>query len=107
MAWRLLFQQFLEQRAVVDHRLAEVLGTDSRVLGGNSMRGSVVIDHLRMLYGDISGALLEILDRVAAFAHHRADQPVSGSGGLGGLVDELCLGPAPGSPVAVTRRQVE
>src|SRR4029453_4948364 len=99
---RPVLQQLLEQRPVVHQRLAQVLGggLGAVVAGGDGVGGPVVVHHLGVVDRDVGGPLLEVVDRVAAVAHDRGDQPVGLAGGLGRLVDELGLGVAPGLEVA-------
>src|SRR6476620_9073947 len=77
LLWRVLLgsQQLVEQRAVMDERLALGLGADLAVLlcQIDSVGGAVVLDDGRVVDGDVGGALLEIVDRLATFAHHLID----------------------------------
>lgn len=43
---------------------------------GNPVRGSIVIDDLRMGGGEIRRFLIEIIHRVAACAHQLVNQPI-------------------------------
>src|SRR4029450_12012697 len=75
-------------------------GLGAVVAGGDGVGGPVVVHHLGVVDRDVGGPLLEVVDRGAAVAHARGDQPVGRAGGLGRLVDELGLGVAPGLEVA-------
>src|SRR6266536_4384497 len=86
-------EQLLEERAVVHER-------DPRVLGGglaagardrDRMRGTVVLDHVRMIDREIRRALLEVVDRIAALAHELLDQGVSLQDRLVRIVHETLL----------------
>lgn len=88
------------------HRLAEVLGRVAAAVRAclrEPVSLAVVLDHLRMVDGDVGGALLEVVDRVAALGPHRLDQAVGASDCAVRVVDELSLDALPALQVAVAR----
>ena len=72
------------------------------------MRGAVVLDDLRMVDGDVGGALLELVrDGIAAVAHDLHHERVGLADGRSGLVDEAPLRGPPALGVPVARRGLE
>ena len=91
--WDVAVQQGLDQRPVGRHGLALAFGVDRAFVGGDA-RGAgvaVVLDDLRVLDGDVFGAAVEVVDRVAAGAHDVDDQRVGAVHGLHRVVDEAAL----------------
>jgi hypothetical protein len=92
-----LAKQILEEGAVVDHRLAEILrrglacGTPARQI----VRRSVMTHDIRMVDGNIRGPLLKIAHRIPARFHHFANQFVCPRNGFPRRIDELRLDGAP------------
>jgi hypothetical protein len=95
--------QFGEQVAVVDHRLAQVFraGVAAGVPQRHVMGDAVVGDEARVVDRQVGGALLEVGDRIAAGRHHLADQLVGAGDRRTGVVDELGLHMAPAVDVTV------
>jgi hypothetical protein len=56
----------------MDHRFAQVFGTSfaATVPHRNLVRRTVVLDHDRVIYGDVGGTLVEVADRVSTCTHH-------------------------------------
>jgi hypothetical protein len=98
-------EQLGEERAIVDHRLAEVLrrGLLARVRDRDPVRRPVVVHDLRVVDGDVRSALLEVFDGVAALPHHLLDQHVGLCDRAAGIVHEARLGGAPRLGVAIAR----
>ena len=86
-------EQFLEQRSIVDHGLAQVFrtGLSSAVAQRNRMRGTIAFDHRRMIYGYVAGTLLEIANGITAGLHRVGDKAVSLSDGAFWIVNEAAL----------------
>jgi hypothetical protein len=65
-----LIEQLLEERAVVNERLALLLRADVPVLlrHVNGVGGSVVLNNRRVIDGDAGCPLIEVVDRVASRA---------------------------------------
>src|SRR5581483_6183797 len=95
--------ELLEERAVMTHRLAEILRRLAvvRRLRRQPVADPVVLDDLRMVDGYVRGALLEVLHRVAAIRHHRLDQAVRARDGGARIVDELRLHGPPACDVPI------
>lgn len=71
--WRIRFaDQLREKRAVMNHRLPQVFRArlPLRMTKRNFVPCPVMLHHPWMLHGDVSGALVEVADRVAALAHY-------------------------------------
>ena len=64
----------------------------------NAVRGAVVLDDLRVVHRDVSRPLIEVVDGIAAFAHHLGHQPIGDADGGCWIIDEpgLHLVPAGG-----------
>src|SRR6185369_2197190 len=88
-----LVDQIIEQRAIMNHRLAKILGAGfaARMTQGDLMGGAIILHDLRVIDRKIGRALLEIHDRIAAALHHAAEQIVGMGDGRLGIVDELGL----------------
>ena len=102
----------VEQLAIVDHRLPEVLRGVAIPIPvrvavvvplGDRVRGAVVRHHARVIHRDIGRALLEVSHWIAARLHHLTDQPVALLHGLHRLIDESCLHIPPRVLVALLR----
>ncbi|GAA2282698.1 hypothetical protein GCM10010430_80570 [Kitasatospora cystarginea] len=66
------------------------------------MRGTVVLQGVRVLDGQVTQPLLVVLGGVAALMHERGDQAIGPLHGLAGTVDELLLHPRPVPRVALS-----
>jgi len=77
----------------MDHGFAKIfgIGLSTFLALRNGACGSVVFDNAAVIYGDISDALFEIADWVAAGFHDIAYQPISFDNGPFGIVDETSL----------------
>lgn len=86
-------QEFVEERAVLNHRGAKVFGGGlvGGEAGGYGVRGAVVLDDAGMVDGDVGGALLEVGDGIAAGLHERGDEFVGFGDGALGMIDEAGL----------------
>src|SRR5262245_14413962 len=73
-----VLEQILEQGAIVDHRLAQVLRRRraATVTLGNVARAPIVVDHGRVVDREVGRAPIEIADRIAACLHDFFDQRV-------------------------------
>src|SRR5690348_6817425 len=100
------FEELVEKRAVVAHRLSQVLGrlVSVRARLREPVTFPVVLDHARVIDRDVAGPLLEVLDRIPALRHHRLDEAVRGRNGTARIVDELSLNGLPVPKVAIARR---
>ena len=69
--------------------------------------GAVILDHRRIVDGDVVGALLEVIDGISAGDEDGIDESVGLSDGAGGIVDEAALdgGPIFGEALAVGGRE--
>jgi hypothetical protein len=72
------------------------------------VRVPVVVDDVRVVDGDVGGALIEVRHRVPARLHHLGDEAVGIADGTRRVVDEarLDLPPVPGEPCALLGRKV-
>jgi hypothetical protein len=63
---------------VVLHHLAKILGTGRSLVAGecDAIRSPVVLDHLRVIDGDVNGVLLEVAHRVAPRLHHSGHRSI-------------------------------
>ena len=103
-------EQLLEEGPEVDHGLAQVFG--ARLVADGAARDlvgrPVVLDHDRMLDGDVRGAAIEILrDGIATLAHHLADERVGLADRRRRLIDERALRPSPALGEALARLGLE
>jgi hypothetical protein len=73
---RINFQKFINKRAIVDHGLPHFFGACLTALPPQRERASnaVVLDHDRMVHGQVGGAALEVLEWIAARRHHLRDE---------------------------------
>jgi len=55
------------------------------------MRSTIVLHHVRVVYGDVRGTLLKIGHRVAADAHELGDQGISLPDCILGVIHEVRL----------------
>ena len=103
-----LAKQVLEQGAVMDHRLPQVLGR-GLVVGralADAVRGAVVIEDSSVVHGEVGDHLVAALGGVAALLHHGHDQPLRSHHGFLWRVDELLLDRRPVLLVAGSRRGI-
>ena len=79
------------------HRLSQVLraGLASTVAQRDRMRGTIVFDYRRMIYGYVPGTLLEIAYGITAGLHRVGDKAVSLSNGAFWIVNEAALNIVP------------
>ena len=73
---RINFQKFINKRAIVDHGLPHFFGACLTALPPQRERASdaVVLDHDRMVHGQVRGTALEVLEWIAARRHHLRDE---------------------------------
>src|SRR5919198_2010106 len=90
-------EQLLEERAVMDEGLPQILRgrLAALVRRPDPVRRPIVLDDVRMVDGDRVGTRIEVVDRIAAVAHHLLDEMVRLGDGLGRRVDEAHLHRAP------------
>src|SRR5919204_263783 len=100
-----LLHELVEERAVVLHRAAQVLGRPlaHRARPRQRVTLAIVLDDARMVDRDVGRALLEVVHRVAAVAHHRLNQHVGVVHRDIRVVDELRLYAAPLGDVSLAR----
>ena len=93
-----LADQFLKERPVVNHCLAQLFGTGlpPRLAKRYFMAGSVILHDLWMIHGDIRCTLFKITYRIAARGHHVAQQLIGIRNGASRAVNEPRLDPLPG-----------
>ena len=93
-----LVDEFLKERAEVDHGLAQIFGVGLALGLAESalMRGAVIFEDERMVHGNIVGALFEIADGITAGGHHVGEQLVGVGDGAAGAVNEAGLDFGPG-----------
>jgi hypothetical protein len=91
-------EQILEQRAVVNHRDSQIFcGRLTALLSHRDIVcGAIVLDDMWVIDGYVSGALVEVSDRVAAHLHQVGDESIGFHDGAFGIVDEACLIGSPG-----------
>ena len=90
----------------MDERLAQVLGA-AFARGLDRVRLAVVLDHVRVVDGDVVRLLVEVLDRIAALAHDLGHERVGVGQRARRLIDELGLRRPPALGVALARRRLE
>src|SRR6202047_833937 len=75
---RWYLHQFLEQRAVMNHRRSQIFRTCSIVANSqrNPMRRPVVLHHSGMVDRNVGGTLIEIGHGIATRAHQRGHQVI-------------------------------
>lgn len=95
--WLAHLEQFVDERAIVDDRLAQVLGVGlaAVVAPRNRVRGPVVLDHRRMVDRNVGRPVLEVADRLAAAQHQFAHQLIGFRQRAFRVVDEAHLQAAP------------
>ena len=83
-------EQVFEERAVMDHRLAEILGGcfAASLADGDLVRRAIVLDDVRVIHGHVRGALLEIADGIATNLHEIRDEAVCFDHGTFRVIDE-------------------
>ncbi len=91
------FEKVIEQRAIVDNGNPQFLGAGLAALAALHQRlcGPIVLDHVRMIDGDVIGSSLEVLDWITACGHHLRHQIVGLGHSSVGVIDKACLHPAP------------
>ena len=72
-------------------RLSLLLGVGLLLRDVDTVSRPVVVDDLRVVDGDIRGPPVELVDRIAPFAHHLSDQTVGDADGGRGVVHESGL----------------
>ena len=104
---RINFQQFVKQRAIVDHRLPHFFRAGFPPLSSQRerARGTVILNDDWMIHGHIGGAPIEVFERVAARRHHLGDEQVGLADRAVRIVDEARLDAAAGGSRHVRRRQ--
>ena len=81
-------------------RRSSVSAPPSALATADRVRPAVALDDLRMVDRDERRAVVEVLDRVAAVAHHVLDEAIGIVDRRGRIVDELGLRSLPGVHVA-------
>ena len=87
------FEQFIEERPVVDHGLAQVFrgGPALGVAHYDVVRRAIVLDDGGITHRDVRRSLLEVGHGIAAVNHDAADQPVCRADGGRRVIDEAAL----------------
>ena len=91
------FQEFVEERAVVDHCLTHFFGAGFAPLPSERQcpRGAVVLHDHRMIHRQVFRTPIEIFERVAARGHHLRDEVISFAHGRGRVVHKARLNATP------------
>lgn len=86
-------EQFIEEGAVMYHRLAEFLGVGfaAFIAHRNGLRRPVMVHHGRVIDRDIGSTVLKITHRVAALLHQIANQLVRFGNNAFWVIDEAAL----------------
>jgi hypothetical protein len=94
---RRLPKQIFEQCPIVDHRLAQIFGRGFArgIPAGQIVRRSIVTHDIRVVDGDVRGALLKIAHGIPPRFHHFANELVCFRNGIPRRIDELRLDSAP------------
>src|SRR3954447_3192418 len=81
----------------MNNRLPEIFGAGSPTLvrDRNRASGTIILHHDWMVDRDVSGALLEIANRIAARPHDLIDKPISIFNRLRRRIDEARLSRSP------------
>src|ERR1017187_6417428 len=100
------FEEFVEQRAEVDHGKAEVFGRRLAlgVTEHDYACGAVVLDQRRVVDGYVGRLLLGLADGVSPGGQNRVDECVGLVDGVGGIVDEAALDGQPVFGISLTVR---
>src|SRR5579872_6935895 len=99
---RWLADEVVDQGAVVDHRLAQVLGAGlaAAVAQHHLVRRAVILDGLGVIDREVLEALVEVAIRIAARRHDLAKQVVGAGGRVARVIDETALNVSPRCPEA-------
>ena len=104
-------EQLLEKCAVVDEGLALRLRADVGLLlrQVEGVSCSVVLHRVGVVHRDVGRALVEIVDRIATFAHHLSHESIRLTHRTRGIVDENALHDLPlfGVSLVCIRRQLD
>ena len=94
---RIDFQEFVEERAIVDDGLTHLFGARLAPLAshGECASGAVVLNNHWMVDRYVVGAPVEVLERVTTRRHHLGDELIGFSNGAIGVVDETRLNATP------------
>src|SRR6266496_2717844 len=87
----------------MDHRLTHVFGSGFllHILDRNAVHPSIISDQFGIMYRDISGTLLEIIDGIASYSHHFLNELVGLLQGYQRLIDKSSLRFLPFKGVAI------
>src|SRR6185436_14153073 len=102
----LAFDDLLEDRTEVEHRLAEVLrGFGALELAEHRAAVPVALDDVGMVDREMRGPILRIaVRRIAALLERAEDDALGGARRVLGIVDETCLDGVPFVQIALARR---
>lgn len=94
---RINFQEFINKRAVIDHRLPHFFGAGFPPLPSQRERasGAVILNDHRMVYGQVGRASLEVLERISTSGHHLGHELVSLAHGIVRVVHKAGLDAPP------------
>jgi len=100
------FEEFVEQRAEVDHGKAQVFGGGLAlgVAKHDYACGAVVLDGRRVVYGYVGSSLLGLADGVSPGGQNGVDERVGLADGVGRIVDEAALDGRPVFGISLTVR---
>ena len=94
---RIDFQEFVEQRAIVDHRLPHLFGGGLAALPARREHagGTVILNDHWMIHGQIGGTPIELFKRIAPRRYHLRDQLIGLADRAIRVVDEARLNAPP------------
>ena len=94
---RINFQQFINKRAIVDHRLPHFFRTGFPPLPSQRecSSGAVVLNDHRMVHGQVGRTPLEVFKGVATRSHHLGDELIGFAHGAARIVHKERLNATP------------
>lgn len=94
---RINFQQFINQRAIVDHGLPHFFRSGFPPLPSQRERASdtVILNDHRMVDGQVGRAPIEVFKRVSTRRHHLGNELIGFAHGAGRVVHKAGLDPPP------------
>jgi len=94
---RIHFQQFINQRPIIDHRLPHFFRAGFAALPahGELASGTVVLDDDWVIHGQIGGTPIELFKGIAARRHHLRDELIGFADCAVRIVHETRLNAAP------------
>jgi hypothetical protein len=94
---RINFQEFVNQRTIVDHRLAHFLRTSFTTLPPQRQRasGPVILNDHRMVNRQIGRTAIKVFKGVAARSHHLGDELIGFAHRAGWVVHKARLNATP------------